>query len=132
MSVLTFQPLIVIYRRVNLVYNHWGRTSIFRPLTYPFRSLRLTAFRQFAHFEFILVNVVMYLEARLVRKKEVALARYFVQTRLIKFHSPRNLSGLMVLHCPLCLRLIICLFQSSDDNLKHQVGKNLGGMFLYQ
>ena len=37
----TFQPLIVIYRRDNLVYNHCGCTSIYWPLSYPFRSLEL-------------------------------------------------------------------------------------------
>ena len=35
----TFQPLTVICRRGNFVYNHRGCTSIYRPLSYPFRSL---------------------------------------------------------------------------------------------
>ena len=39
LSVQTFQPLIVIYRSGYLVYNHWGCTVIYRPLSYPFRSL---------------------------------------------------------------------------------------------
>ena len=39
LSVLTFQPLIEIYRRGNFVYHHSGYTSIYRPLSYPFRSL---------------------------------------------------------------------------------------------
>ncbi len=38
-SVQPFQPLILIYRRDNIVYYHWGCTSIYRPLSYPFRSL---------------------------------------------------------------------------------------------
>ena len=33
----TFQP-IVIYRRGNFVYHHRECTSIYRPLSYPFRS----------------------------------------------------------------------------------------------
>ncbi len=35
--------LIVIYRRVNFVYrhSHWGCTSIYRPLSYSFRSLEI-------------------------------------------------------------------------------------------
>ena len=37
----TFQPLILIYRRGNFVYHHWECTSIYRPLSYPFRSLVL-------------------------------------------------------------------------------------------
>ena len=37
--VLTFQPLTLIYRRGYSVYHNWGRTSIYRPLSYPFRSL---------------------------------------------------------------------------------------------
>ena len=38
-SVQTFQPLVVIYRRGNFMYqNYWGCTSIYRPLSYPFRS----------------------------------------------------------------------------------------------
>ena len=36
---IKFQPLIVIYKRGNFVYHHWGRIYIFRPLSYPFRSL---------------------------------------------------------------------------------------------
>ena len=35
----TFQPLILIYRRGNFVCHDWGCTSIFRPLSYPFKSL---------------------------------------------------------------------------------------------
>ena len=35
----TFQPLILIYRIGNFVYQHWGYTSIYRLLSYPFRSL---------------------------------------------------------------------------------------------
>ena len=38
LRVQTFQLLIVIYRRSNLVYYYWGCTSIYRPLSYPFRS----------------------------------------------------------------------------------------------
>ena len=40
LSVQTFQPLIVIYS--NFVYHSWVRTSIYRPLSYLFRSLHLT------------------------------------------------------------------------------------------
>ena len=29
--------IILINRRVNFVYHHWGRTSIYRPLSYPIR-----------------------------------------------------------------------------------------------
>ena len=39
LSFQTFQPLILIYRRVNFVYPYWGWTSIYRLLSYPFRSL---------------------------------------------------------------------------------------------
>ena len=39
LCVLTFQPLIVIYRSGNFVYHQWGFTSIYWPLPYPFRSL---------------------------------------------------------------------------------------------
>ena len=39
LSVQKFQQLIVIYRLGNFVYNHWGCTSIYRLLSYPFRSL---------------------------------------------------------------------------------------------
>ena len=38
-SVQKSQPLIVIYRRDNFVNYHWGFTSIYPPLSYPFRSL---------------------------------------------------------------------------------------------
>ena len=37
LSVQTFQPLIVLYRRNNLVY-YWRCTSVKRPLFNPFRS----------------------------------------------------------------------------------------------
>ena len=40
LSVKTLQPLIVIYRSNHFVYNHWGCTSINRPLSYPFRFLQ--------------------------------------------------------------------------------------------
>ena len=39
LSVQTFQPPIVIISRGNFVYLHWKCTLIYRPLTYPFRSL---------------------------------------------------------------------------------------------
>ena len=38
---LTFQPLIVIFRRVNFVYHYLGYTYILRPLSYPLRTLVL-------------------------------------------------------------------------------------------
>ena len=41
LSVQTFQPLIVINRRDNFVYHYWECTSIYLPLSYPFRSLGL-------------------------------------------------------------------------------------------
>ena len=34
-----FRSLIVIYRKIEFVYHHWGWKSIDRPLFYPFRSL---------------------------------------------------------------------------------------------
>ena len=39
LSIQTFQPTFVIYRRGYFVYYHWWCTSIYRPLSYPFRSL---------------------------------------------------------------------------------------------
>ena len=39
-SVKTFQLIIVMYRRGNFVYHHLECTSIYRPLSYPFRSLK--------------------------------------------------------------------------------------------
>ena len=44
LSVQMFQPLIVIYRRGNYVYHHWVCTSIYWPLSYPFRSLATICF----------------------------------------------------------------------------------------
>ena len=38
-SVQTFQPIIIIYRRGNFVYHLRECTSIYRSLSYPFRSL---------------------------------------------------------------------------------------------
>ena len=55
LSVQTFKPLIVIYRRGNLVYLHLGCISINRPLTYPFRSLFFYSFFQ------VCLNLVMLL-----------------------------------------------------------------------
>ena len=40
LSVQMFKPLIVICSRGNFVY-HWGCTQIYRPLSYPFRSLEI-------------------------------------------------------------------------------------------
>ena len=42
LSVQTFQPLILFYRRSNFVCHHWGCISICRPLSYPFRFLAIT------------------------------------------------------------------------------------------
>ena len=39
LRVQTFQPPIVIYRRDNFVFYHWGCKSIYRPMSYPFRSM---------------------------------------------------------------------------------------------
>ena len=39
LSAQTSQPLSVIYRWVKFVHNQWGCKSIYRPLSYPFRSL---------------------------------------------------------------------------------------------
>ena len=41
LSVQMFQPPIVIYRRDTFVCHHWGSTTIYRPLSYPFSSLVL-------------------------------------------------------------------------------------------
>ena len=38
------QQLILMNRMRNFVYLHWGCTSIYRPLSYPFRSLPHTTF----------------------------------------------------------------------------------------
>ena len=38
-SVQMFQSLIVMYRRGNFVYHHWGCTAIKRQKSYPFRFL---------------------------------------------------------------------------------------------
>ncbi len=43
LSVKIFQPLIVMYK-VNFVYYYWGCTLIYRPLSYPFRSLLMGPF----------------------------------------------------------------------------------------
>ncbi len=43
-SVHTIQPLIFIYRMGNFVCHHWGFRSIYRPLSYPFRSLEIIPF----------------------------------------------------------------------------------------
>ena len=40
----TFKLLILMYRWGNFVYHHWGCTSIYRPFSYPFRSLRNTIY----------------------------------------------------------------------------------------
>ena len=40
LSLQTFQSLIIIYRRSNFVYHHWGYKSIYLPFSYPFRYPR--------------------------------------------------------------------------------------------
>ena len=40
LNVQSFEPIIVIYRRDNYINNHWGCTSMYQPLAYPFRSLK--------------------------------------------------------------------------------------------
>ena len=39
LSVQTFHPLIVFYRRGIFVYENWECLLIYWPLSYPFRSL---------------------------------------------------------------------------------------------
>ena len=39
--VQTFQAIIVMYRRGNFVYHHWGGTYIYLLLSYPFRTLSI-------------------------------------------------------------------------------------------
>ena len=52
--VLTFHPLIVIYRRNKLVYFHWGWTCIYPPLSYPLKGWESRGegadFRMFIYF----------------------------------------------------------------------------------
>ncbi len=40
-SVQIFQPIILIYIRLQCVYHNWGCTAIYRSLSYPLRSLIL-------------------------------------------------------------------------------------------
>ena len=47
LSFQTYQPLILIYRRGNFVSHLWGFTSIYQPLSYPFRFLIVTIFNTF-------------------------------------------------------------------------------------
>ena len=59
--VQTFRPHIVIYRRGKFVYKRWGFTSIYRLLSYPFRSLTiciLVNFYLFILFSFCFQNQV--------------------------------------------------------------------------
>ena len=49
LGVQTFQPLISIYKRGNFVCHHWGYTSIYRPLAYPFRSLQISVQKALLH-----------------------------------------------------------------------------------
>ena len=35
LSVLTFQLIIIIYKRSNFWYHHWGCKSNYHPLSYP-------------------------------------------------------------------------------------------------
>ena len=44
LSVQTIQPLILIYRSPNFVYNYWRCTSIYRPRSCPFISLSRMTF----------------------------------------------------------------------------------------
>ena len=39
LSVQKFQPLIIIFGRSIFVYHQWGCAGIYRPLSYPFRTL---------------------------------------------------------------------------------------------
>ena len=39
LSIQTFQQLILFYKRGNFVYHRCGCSPIYRPLSYPFRSL---------------------------------------------------------------------------------------------
>ena len=41
-SVQTFQPIALIYRKGNFVYQHWVSISIYHALSYPLRSLCLS------------------------------------------------------------------------------------------
>ena len=50
LRVQTFQIIFVLFnRRGNFVYHHWGCTSIYRPVSYTFRSLILHLIIQFVN-----------------------------------------------------------------------------------
>ena len=42
-----FQTLIVIYRRGNFGFNHWGWIFIYQALSYSFRSLVVSSFKSY-------------------------------------------------------------------------------------
>ena len=51
LSVQTFKPLIIIYRRCNFVYHYWGCTSIYWQLSYLFRSLQIHTYTHIIYVE---------------------------------------------------------------------------------
>ena len=67
LSVQMFQPLIVIYRRVNFVYYYWEWTSIYRLLSHPFWSLIIQTynllFREYLRSKTAEEIIMEYLEA---------------------------------------------------------------------
>ena len=74
LSVETFKPLIVIYIMVIFVYYHWG-ISIYRPLSYPFRSL---------------TKLMIYLFRRQKRKAMRVLMMILTLTLMKELRYPRS------------------------------------------
>ncbi len=94
----SFQPLILIYRRRSFMYPHWGCTSIYPPLFYPFRSLPMffwpivggiytKSFKSLSHS----ANVRLYEQTyRCVQFKGILTINFNTCNLQIKWHNEYN------------------------------------------
>ncbi len=80
LSTQKFQPLIVIFKRDNFVYHHWGCKLIHRSLSYLFRSIRQDGKTKYA-VEFM---CICYLLLGRMDKRSCRVARFFNSSNVLQ------------------------------------------------
>ena len=112
---LTFQPPIVIFRRANFVYHQWECTWIFRPLSYPFRSVKVYCIHQNGRDSWKFKRRNNYLQPNVMslsqlRKKNFLFGSFQSENLKIKlFLFSKNIK-IYVLYCIIGSKQILTLF----------------------
>ena len=122
LSVQMFQPLIVIYKRGNIVYHHWGCAFIHRLLSYPFRSLKLYPIPA-KLFYFCILRVILR-----IRNFNFLLMRFLIQ--LVVVHNNRFLGIVSFVTSPLKGRSVVFSQQLLIGYFRLEQGLEIGKRLL--